>query len=175
MRKTSSSFSVHRSSFFFFFFLSSYSILERRERERSIPENDILFIWSFFTRSRARRRWLLGFDLVGEKSVISLFVISGLFFWIAGAADSSQDCFWGPFRSIWICVWVVKIVQGVSWLFMEPRVGNKFRLGRKIGSGSFGEIYLGSSLSHFLVFNFMDYRIRHIISNIVVNLWFSRY
>ncbi|KAJ4851150.1 Casein kinase 1-like protein 2 [Turnera subulata] len=25
---------------------------------------------------------------------------------------------------------------------MEPRVGNKFRLGRKIGSGSFGEIYL---------------------------------
>ncbi|KAF8049818.1 hypothetical protein N665_2112s0003 [Sinapis alba] len=24
---------------------------------------------------------------------------------------------------------------------MEPRVGNKFRLGRKIGSGSFGEIY----------------------------------
>lgn len=29
---------------------------------------------------------------------------------------------------------------------MESRVGNKFRLGRKIGSGSFGEIYLGSSL-----------------------------
>lgn len=26
---------------------------------------------------------------------------------------------------------------------MEPRVANKFRLGRKIGSGSFGEIYLG--------------------------------
>lgn len=28
---------------------------------------------------------------------------------------------------------------------MEPRVGNKFQLGRKIGSGSFGEIYLGRS------------------------------
>lgn len=29
---------------------------------------------------------------------------------------------------------------------MEPRVGNKFRLGRKIGNGSFGEIYLGTFL-----------------------------
>lgn len=26
---------------------------------------------------------------------------------------------------------------------MEPRVANKYRLGRKIGSGSFGEIYIG--------------------------------
>ncbi|KAK9705462.1 hypothetical protein RND81_07G058900 [Saponaria officinalis] len=26
---------------------------------------------------------------------------------------------------------------------MEPRIGNKYRIGRKIGSGSFGEIYLG--------------------------------
>ncbi|PKA64254.1 Casein kinase I isoform delta-like [Apostasia shenzhenica] len=29
---------------------------------------------------------------------------------------------------------------------MEPCVGNKFRLGRKIGSGSFGEIYLGTNM-----------------------------
>ncbi|GAU22001.1 hypothetical protein TSUD_111410 [Trifolium subterraneum] len=29
---------------------------------------------------------------------------------------------------------------------MEPRIGNKFRLGRKIGSGSFGEIYLGTNV-----------------------------
>ncbi|KAL2493271.1 casein kinase 1-like protein 2 [Abeliophyllum distichum] len=29
---------------------------------------------------------------------------------------------------------------------MEPRVGNKFRLGRKIGSGSFGEIYIGTNI-----------------------------
>uniref|UniRef100_A0A7N0TU55 non-specific serine/threonine protein kinase n=1 Tax=Kalanchoe fedtschenkoi TaxID=63787 RepID=A0A7N0TU55_KALFE len=29
---------------------------------------------------------------------------------------------------------------------MEPRVGNKFRMGRKIGSGSFGEIYLGTNI-----------------------------
>lgn len=38
---------------------------------------------------------------------------------------------------------------------MEPRVGNKFRLGRKIGGGSFGEIYLGSlqnSVDNFLFF-----------------------
>ncbi|PSS01990.1 Casein kinase 1-like protein [Actinidia chinensis var. chinensis] len=31
---------------------------------------------------------------------------------------------------------------------MEPRVGNKFRLGRKIGSGSFGEIYLGTHIQN---------------------------
>ena len=29
---------------------------------------------------------------------------------------------------------------------MEPHVGNKFRLGRKIGSSSFGEIYLGTNI-----------------------------
>ncbi|XP_048127265.1 casein kinase 1-like protein 1 [Rhodamnia argentea] len=29
---------------------------------------------------------------------------------------------------------------------MEPRVGNKFQLGRKIGGGSFGEIYLGTNI-----------------------------
>ncbi|KAM7371097.1 hypothetical protein PAMP_010592 [Pampus punctatissimus] len=30
---------------------------------------------------------------------------------------------------------------------MELRVGNKYRLGRKIGSGSFGDIYLGSNIT----------------------------
>lgn len=42
---------------------------------------------------------------------------------------------------------------------MEPRVGNKFRLGRKIGSGSFGEIYLGKflpTISQFLLVFIVD-------------------
>ena len=30
---------------------------------------------------------------------------------------------------------------------MELRVGKKYRLGRKIGSGSFGDIYLGTNLT----------------------------
>lgn len=37
-------------------------------------------------------------------------------------------------------------VCAVGWKIlgtMELRVGNKYRLGRKIGSGSFGDIYLG--------------------------------
>lgn len=33
---------------------------------------------------------------------------------------------------------------------MELRVGNKYRLGRKIGSGSFGDIYLGKAQESFL-------------------------
>jgi serine/threonine protein kinase len=31
---------------------------------------------------------------------------------------------------------------------MELRVGNKYRLGRKIGQGSFGEIYLGTNITN---------------------------
>jgi|APGre2960657423_1045063.scaffolds.fasta_scaffold394242_1 serine/threonine protein kinase len=33
----------------------------------------------------------------------------------------------------------------------ELRVGNKYRLGRKIGSGSFGDIYLGARSSSLLL------------------------
>lgn len=35
---------------------------------------------------------------------------------------------------------------------MELRVGNKYRIGRKIGSGSFGDIYLGKSTLLLLAF-----------------------
>ena len=31
---------------------------------------------------------------------------------------------------------------------MEVRVGGKYRLGRKIGGGSFGDIYIGKSHTH---------------------------
>ena len=32
-------------------------------------------------------------------------------------------------------------------MIMELRVGKKYRLGRKIGSGSFGDIYLGTNMT----------------------------
>ena len=31
---------------------------------------------------------------------------------------------------------------------MELRVGSKYRLGRKIGSGSFGDIYIGTNITN---------------------------
>lgn len=34
---------------------------------------------------------------------------------------------------------------------MELRVGNKYRLGRKIGSGSFGDIYLGKNSTNLFI------------------------
>jgi len=36
---------------------------------------------------------------------------------------------------------------GIKTTTMELRVGKKYRLGRKIGSGSFGDIYLGTNMT----------------------------
>lgn len=54
---------------------------------------------------------------------------------------------------------------------MELRVGNKYRLGRKIGSGSFGDIYLGTNISTMeegkrpISFSFFVFRVADVISN----------
>ncbi|KAL8269810.1 hypothetical protein Esti_006264 [Eimeria stiedai] len=40
------------------------------------------------------------------------------------------------------------LVHESRHLMMDVRVGGKFRLGRKIGSGSFGDIYLGTNISN---------------------------
>lgn len=58
-------------------------------------------------------------------------------------------CVWRVLRDLtWLLrrkVFMFPLSSNVSWPIseMELRVGNKYRLGRKIGSGSFGDIYLG--------------------------------
>lgn len=50
---------------------------------------------------------------------------------------------------------------------MELRVGNKYRLGRKIGAGSFGDIYLGTTINtgEEVLYNFLRY--------LKTNMWCS--
>lgn len=48
-------------------------------------------------------------------------------------------------------------------------MGNKFRLGRKIGSGSFGEIYLGSFIL-LLLLSFLSF----LSNSSIFNFWVSR-
>jgi len=43
---------------------------------------------------------------------------------------------------------------------MELRVGSKYRLGRKIGSGSFGDIYLGSFAHTYISTSFFTFYIQ---------------
>ena len=49
---------------------------------------------------------------------------------------------------------------------MELRVGNKYRLGRKIGSGSFGDIYLGTNIS-----TGEEGEQKYLRANVIFNFW----
>lgn len=44
---------------------------------------------------------------------------------------------------------------------MDLRVGNKYRIGRKIGSGSFGDIYLGKALGILLFLRALKFEDTH--------------
>jgi len=55
---------------------------------------------------------------------------------------------------------------------MELRVGNKYRLGRKIGSGSFGDIYLGLSAFVYIIFSDIGVNCDH-CCNLVIFMVFT--
>ena len=40
-----------------------------------------------------------------------------------------------------------KVVFAVAFLYMECIVSNKYLLGKQIGKGSFGDIYLGTDIT----------------------------
>lgn len=65
----------------------------------------------------------------------------GLFFKAKlGVAAPVSAVFWGQ--------------RGVLTFNQDLRVGNKYRIGRKIGSGSFGDIYLGKLITVLSVMNY---------------------
>lgn len=67
--------------------------------------------------------------------------VAPLFLMASAVADNSCTCMCSELK---------------IWGTMELRVGNKYRLGRKIGSGSFGDIYLGEYLKLWSSGNFTD-------------------
>lgn len=84
--------------------------------------------------------------------------LSVSFSYMVQPPQGSRLCFtvlllyWSPVidDNLCVCLYLHVCVYPFSELkspgAMELRVGNKYRLGRKIGSGSFGDIYLGENL-----------------------------
>lgn len=95
-------------------------------------------IFTFHPLISSKPPVLPGFILRGSKP--AALHRCPLFYWSAGINDScvsvlAPDC---------IFLFCRELKNSGA---MELRVGNKYRLGRKIGSGSFGDIYLGEDFS----------------------------
>lgn len=57
------------------------------------------------------------------------------------------SCYYNFFGCFYkISVFKLIFYQFLNNINMDPRVGKKYKLGRKIGSGAFGDIYLGSNV-----------------------------
>jgi hypothetical protein len=86
---------------------------------------------------------------VTKRNLHKINRLSSLTPMAAGVHDSFSLSYYSSF-----CIYTFRYlfsfncaIYNINYYFagMELRVGNKFRLGRKIGSGSFGDIYLGGS------------------------------
>lgn len=98
--------------------------------------------FSFFLISPVNFSQATSFIFFHDKAAQGLIALS-----LKSAAlhHSVLLLYWSPvIDDGFVCV-VCVFILSVSWKAgaMELRVGNKYRLGRKIGSGSFGDIYLG--------------------------------
>ena len=53
---------------------------------------------------------------------------------------------------------------------MDIRIANKYRLGRKIGGGSFGDLYLGTNLGIHFFFEFFKLKSQFVVPSTAINI-----
>lgn len=114
-------------------FIPNFVVSDRRSRIVYLPESRAPIVGGLITVFQLE-----------ELQDLSLQIGSTL---QVGFGSITPFCLWVVFEGLLHQVLSCRL--GVL-RFMDTYIGNKFRLGRKIGSGSFGEIHLGTKNLLFL-------------------------